>query len=115
MTNRIALTLGLVLAGATAVAATAASADIYRGKGVNARQSNQHARINAGIRNGSLTRLEAARLRAEQRRIVRYERQARADGHLSRGERLTLQRMQIRASQKIHHQRHDWQKRRWFR
>lgn len=105
-------TVGLLIAGASA-----ANAQGYRhGDGVDARQARQAARISDGIRNGSLTRHEAASLTAEQRRIAAFERRARADGHLDRQERTRLSHMQNRANRHIIAEKHDSQRRLpWWR
>ena len=78
---------------------------------VDARQANQKARIQDGVKSGELTRREATRLRAEQRRIRADERRAKADGVVTPAERTQLRREQNRASRDIARQKHDGQKR----
>lgn len=78
---------------------------------INQRQRNLDARIDAGIRDGSLTRTEAYRLRAEFQGIARLEAQYRRNG-LSRGERADLDRRFDRLSATIQAERRDWQDRR---
>lgn len=78
---------------------------------IDRRQVNQEHRIDQGIEHGGLTGREARRLQAEQNRIDRVENRARADGTVTRRERVHLTRMQNRASRDIYRQRHDRQRR----
>ena len=75
------------------------------------RQQNQRARINEGVASGEVTKVEAAKLRSEQRRIRRTERRAKADGKVTRRERANLQRKQNQSSRDIRRQKHDEQER----
>lgn len=85
---------------------------------VDKRQLNQEIRIQQGLRDGSLTRSEAARLQAEQERIQRLENEAKRDGYISAAERERLRRAQNDASRHIYQERHDYDsrnsKRRWW-
>jgi len=74
---------------------------------VDDRLSNQAERISEGIRDGSLTPAEAARLQREQARIGREEQRFKADGSLSPSERRRLMRDEERASRDIWRERHD--------
>ena len=67
-------------------------------------------RIDAGIRDGSLTRREAAGLQKNQARIDRMEARAAADGHISRAERARIVQMQNRQSAAIQRERNDNQR-----
>ena len=67
-------------------------------------------RIDAGIRDGSLTRREAAGLQKNQARIDRMEARAAADGHISRAERARIVQMQNRQSAAIERERNDNQR-----
>ena len=78
---------------------------------VDERQQNQRARIHQGVTSGEVTRAEAARLRSEQRHIKRAERRAKADGDVTRRERVVLNRKQNQASRKIAKEKHDLQDR----
>ncbi len=69
----------------------------------------QEQRIRQGLANGSLTREEARRLQVRQAQIDELERVFRADGRLSAIERDYLVRLQRRAGQQIHAERHDRQ------
>jgi len=119
-----------VLAVSAIAAAAPASAQVieiqyrdnysYRGYGqwqsINARQRNLDRRIDVGVRNGSLTRSEAMRLRAEFRNIAYLEaRYRRTGGGLSAWERADLDRRFDRLSARIREERRDWQDYRGYR
>jgi hypothetical protein len=89
----------------------AASAHAQSTPVVDQRQQNQQRRINQGVASGEVTRVEAAKLRSEQRQIRRAERRAKADGKVTKKERANLQRDQNQASRKIRRQKHDAQER----
>lgn len=74
---------------------------------VDQRQQNQEQRIDRGIKSGQLTRREAARLRAQQRKIRADKAKAKADGKLTARERAKLRREQNRASRAIHRKKHN--------
>ena len=108
-------TFTLMLAGlglATAVAPSVASAQGHAGwQPINARQANLDRRIDQGVRNGSLTRSEAGRLRGEFQQLNRLENRYRAGG-LSNWERQDLNRRFDVLSAKIRYERHDRRDRR---
>ena len=84
----------------------------YRGYGqwqsINARQANLDRRIDQGVRNGTLTRAEAVRLRAEFRQIAYLEaRYRRTGGGLNAWERRDLDRRFDRLSARIRMERRD--------
>jgi hypothetical protein len=82
-------------------------------KDINAREREQQGRIRAGIRSGELTRLEAARLEAEEARIRLDEARARHSGGVfTPRERAQIQRELNHASRDIYRQTHDRQDRR---
>ena len=91
--------LTLTLAGST-------SADA-RTPRVDRRQACQHGRIQQGVRTGSLTPHEAMRLRRGQAKVSRMEWRAKADGRITRAERVHLQRMQDFQSQRIWMLKHN--------
>lgn len=75
---------------------------------INQRQANLDRRIDAGVRNGSLTRSEAMRLRAEFQQIVRLEAQYRRSGNgLNQVERRELDRRFDALSRQIRDERSD--------
>ena len=81
----------------------------HRGcQSINQRQANFDRRTAAGVRSGSLTRAEAARLRAEFQQIVRLEAQYRRSGNgLNRVERQELDRRFDALSRQIRDERND--------
>ncbi|WP_395645143.1 hypothetical protein [Terricaulis sp.] len=96
-----------VAAGALAIAAPA-SAQTWQS--INQRQAQLDQRIDVGVRNGSLTRAEAVRLRDEFRDLARLEARYRVNG-LSYGERADLDRRFDALSARIRYERHDNQDR----
>ena len=78
---------------------------------LDAREHNQRERIAQGARSGELTRPEARRLIAGERRLHRHERYAKSDGVVTRGERIRLQQNANRMSRRIYRQKHDPQSR----
>ncbi len=75
------------------------------------REARQQARIAQGVRSGELTRPEARRLERGQLHLYRMEGAARADGVVSAGERVRLQRAADVHSRRIYVQKHDAQTR----
>lgn len=96
------LTLFAATALATSIPAAASA------QSVNERQAKLDARIDAGVRDGSLTRAEAARLRAEFADIARLEAQYSASGRgMSASERADLDRRFDALSSRVRYERHD--------
>lgn len=90
----------------------AANAQVsYRSFGINQTQARLNSRINQGMRNGSLSSGEAARLRAKLNRIKLLEARFRVNG-LSTYERSTLNTQLQRLSNEIDLQMQDFQRRR---
>ena len=102
LTAAIALTLSL-----PAFAATPAGKSMRH----DARQGAQKERIQEGVKSGELTKAEAAKARADQRKIQRAENRAQADGKVTGKEKAKLEHMQDKASADIARQKHDGQKR----
>lgn len=78
------------------------------------RNSNNHherLRIAQGVRNGSLTRGEAMRLRLQNARVNRYERRAASDGVITPREQRRERMMERRLNRQIFIQKHDFQRR----
>lgn len=93
----------------TAVAAALAgtmAVPAFAGR-IEKRQWNQQKRIHRGIRNGSLTPGEAARLEREQIRIGRMERRLKADGHFSRRDRARVHHRLDQSSRHIYRAKHN--------
>lgn len=75
------------------------------------RQTVQRARIAEGVASGEVTRVEAKRLRTEQRVIRRTENRVEADGVVTRREQRKLTSLQNQASRDIRRQKNDIQTR----
>lgn len=95
------------LLAASALTAVAAPAFAAPWMNINQRQAQLDHRIDQGVRNGSLTRNEAYRLRAEFRDIARLEAHYRSTGGLQAWERQDLDRRFDRLSARIRFERHD--------
>ena len=78
---------------------------------VDAREQNQKDRIKDGVQSGELTKKEAAKARANQRRIKAAEAKAKSDGTVTAAERAKLDAKQDKASKRILKNKHDGQKR----
>jgi hypothetical protein len=75
------------------------------------RDIHQQQRIENGVKDGSLTHHEAAKLERGESHIDRREAAAGRDGHIGAHEQAGIDRAQNRESGKIYRQRHDGQKR----
>lgn len=73
------------------------------------RNVNQEKRIEAGVKNGSLTNREASKLERGQAKAERAQFRDGRDGHVSAHEQKQLQRKEDRNSHRIYHQKHDAQ------
>ena len=73
------------------------------------REANQQKRINQGAASGQLNAKEANRLDKREAKLAADESAAKADGKITRAERLKLQREANRDSAAIHRQKHDKQ------
>lgn len=71
------------------------------------RNINQQKRINAGVKDGSLTTREAAGLEARQARINRMERQAGKDGRINAAEQRRIQKAENHQNRRIYRKRHN--------
>lgn len=107
------LTIALAALGIAAGALPATAANAQAWQNINQRQRNLDARIDQGVRNGSLTRNEAYRLRAEFRGLVNLEARYRRSNGLSMWERNDLNRRFNALSSRIRWERHDRQDRRY--
>lgn len=99
-----------VAASALAVAAPAAA---QSWQSINERQANLDQRIEMGVRNGSLTRSEAMRLRGEFNDLARLESRYRSSHGLSAAERRDLDARFDRLSAQIRYERNDRDDRNW--
>lgn len=76
-----------------------------------AREYHQDLRIRDGLRRGTLTPREAARLEAQQREVDRAIRRARADGFVSPRERAHIDALQDHIARNITHESRDFDRR----
>ncbi len=91
------------------IAGAAAPAAAQTWVSINQRQATLDHRIDQGIRNGSLTAGEAARLRAEFRQIAGLEATyRRSNGVFTQAERVDLDRRMNALAARITAQRSDW-------
>ena len=93
----------LLLAGETSAAQTVDQA-------FDARLADQERRIAEGLRDGSLTPAEAARLQQAESRLNREAARIQADGVITPQERARMERHLDRVSREILHQQHDGQR-----
>jgi hypothetical protein len=100
------------VAGAGLALAIGSAAGAAPWVSINARQASLEQRINAGVRDGSLTRAEAQRLRTEFVQLKGVEAVYRRNG-LTAGERAVLDRRFNALSSRIYNNRHDAQARGW--
>jgi hypothetical protein len=107
MTKLLSIVLSAAFAFCVAVPASAQNTP-----SIDRRERRQQRRIHQGVRRGTLTRREAARLERQQARTRRLEARAKSDGRITRRERLRLQRRENRTSRHIYRQKHDRQNRR---
>lgn len=70
-------------------------------------QVKQHQRIKHGKQTGQLNRAEAHRLQAQQRHIQDLKQLAKADGRVTRKERIYIEQQQARASTNIYRHKHN--------
>ena len=98
------LGLGLVFG---AVSEASAAAHPRRAE-VNGRLAVQNARIHEGVKEGTITRKEAAQLHAEHRAVRAEERADAAahGGHITKGEQLQLNKEENAISKQIYDERH---------
>lgn len=97
----------LAMAVAASTLGFAAPAFAQSWQSINQRQENLDQRIDVGVRNGSLTRNEAVRLRSEFRDLARLEARYRSTNGLSLSERRDLDRRFDVLSAQIRFERRD--------
>ena len=78
---------------------------------LNERQQNQKQRIKQGVKSGELTKKESRRLVRGQKQLNHMELKAKADGIVTKKERVRLQHKASVESAKIASNKHDKQKR----
>ena len=85
------------------------SASSQRAQADTQRNINQQTRIANGVKDGSLTHHEAAKLERGQSHVDAREARAGANGNVSAAEQRRIARADTRQSARIHRQRHDAQ------
>ena len=100
-----------ILLAVTFVVGLGLSAMAQKTPVVNNRQNRQQKRINRGVKTGTLTKKEAAKLEAGQARTEALEAKAKLDGKVTVKERARLQHRQNKTSRRIYRQKHDNQNR----
>ncbi|MEC5216670.1 hypothetical protein RCH09_001623 [Actimicrobium sp. GrIS 1.19] len=85
------------------------SASSQRMQADTQRNINQQQRIENGVKDGSLTKREAAKLERGQAKDSRIEARAGVDGHVGANEQARIQHNENRQSKRIARQRHDAQ------
>ncbi len=103
----------LTAVATAALTFTAGAASAQQWMPINARQAVLEQRIDAGVRNGDLTRTEAQTLRGDFRALADMEARYRVDG-LSMSERADLDRRFDRLEARVSFERVDNQRRDWF-
>jgi len=97
----------LMIAGSLVLAMTTTFAAGVRDRGVNARQREQQARIQQGVRSGELTKSETQDLRKEEKDVRTEERQFKSDGKLTAEERQKLHSDLNKTSKDIYTDKHN--------
>jgi hypothetical protein len=115
MKRTIVSTLALLSFAAVAAfgQSNATSPATPTGKTIRQRKVKQQKRIAQGVKNGSLTPGETARLEKKERKINKEERRMRRrnDGKLTRADKARLTRQQNRTSKQIYKKKHNDRKR----
>ena len=75
---------------------------------VNKRLSNQNSRINQGVKNGTLTKPQAAQLHKEDQQVRQEERDMASQngGHITKQEQRTLNAQENKVSRQIYDEKH---------
>ncbi|UEG50900.1 hypothetical protein LK994_05360 [Ferruginibacter lapsinanis] len=71
------------------------------------KMKNQHHRIAQGVRSGELTKVEAKKLRTDQKEIHQEVKVAKADGVVTPAERKEIRKDQRQANRKIYRKKHN--------
>ena len=109
MLKSLALALAATFALATpSYADTKWQQNHPRREQVNSRLANQNARVNNGVKNGTLTKGQAAQLHREDHAIRQQERADAAahGGHITKGEQRQLNREENHVSRQIYREKH---------
>lgn len=102
-TNRLVSILLVSLASLVSASVFAQTAT----PNITKRQERQQARIGAGVNSGALTAHETANLERREAKIEADKEAAKADGVVTKQERVKLQAEENRASKKIYNKKHN--------
>jgi hypothetical protein len=108
--TKLALIASLTLAPAAIFAqATTATTPTAKPATINQRKENQQDRIAKGVKNGTLSAGETARLEKQEAGINKEEAgmKAQNNGHLTKQDRQTLRKQQNQESRRIYRTKHD--------
>jgi hypothetical protein len=105
--HQTAMTLALALLSALASAQTTVTPQTVRAEQVLQRDVNQETRIRDGLQSGQLTTREAALLQREEAHIDRLQRNALADGNMSKAEAARINAAQNKVSADIYTADHN--------
>lgn len=86
-----------------------ALAPVYGQGAIKEREVDQKARIKQGVKDGTITKREAAKLKQEQKAVRQDVRAAKADGVVTGKEKAKITRAQNKASRDIVKQKNDKQ------
>jgi hypothetical protein len=100
-----------IILSATFALGLAVSGFAQQTPSVDNRERRQQKRINRGVKSGTLTKREAARMEKQQARTEKMEAKAKSDGVVTRKERARLQHRENKTSRHIYRQKHDNQNR----
>lgn len=95
---------------ASTIVIHSANADT-RDPNINRHQRHQGERIANGVKSGELTKDEVRDLRGDRKSLRQEERAYKADGKLTREERMDLRQDSRENSRKIYREKHDAEKR----
>jgi hypothetical protein len=101
LTSKVSLISRAALAGLGLALILSSTVDLAEAARHDRRQNAQRARIRDGVKDGSMTRGEASRARAGQRKIRRMERRFEKDGVVTDKEKAKLEKEQDKQSRKI--------------
>lgn len=103
---------GITMVLAAACMLTIQTAEAHPHQRVVVKKKSTYQRINNGVRTGQLTHREANVLRTQQRQVRGLKRVAAADGRITKGERVIINRTQKRVNRNVYRQKNDRQVRR---
>lgn len=104
--KRFILIISVLLFAATSIFAQEAKTPK-----LDRKQKKQIHKIEKGIKSGDLTRFEAKKLKKQKHKLAKMEKRAKADGKVTKRERIRLNKEAKKLDRKIYKEKHDMQKR----